>query len=79
MAEHEPFPGNPPTPEEMLGIAATRVVAYWDYMDSIPEDDARPTEQFKAEMDARISWLRYELERDQERRLRPAAPTGGTP
>lgn len=69
------MPALPLPPEANLGIAAKRVVAYWDYMDGIPEDDPRPTEQFKAEMDARMSWLRWEIERDDERRLATERPS----
>lgn len=57
------MPATPLPPEANLGIAAKRVVAYWDYMDGVSPDDARPTEDFKAEMDARISWLRCGAER----------------
>lgn len=42
--------------------AATRVLAYWNYMDAIPADDPRPTEEFKEEMDKRMNELREALD-----------------
>lgn len=45
-----------------LKAAATTVVAYWDSLDAVQEDDERPTELFKTEMDGRIDELRGTLE-----------------
>lgn len=46
---------------DALRSVAIRVLSYWDYMDAVPADDARPTETFKAEMDARMGELRAML------------------
>lgn len=41
---------------------AQGVVAYWDFLDAVPSEDPRPTEDFTAEMDKRINALRARLE-----------------
>lgn len=54
--DHAPFL----CPDE-LRRRARAVVAYWDELDTIPPDDARPTEHFKATMDRLIDGLRTML------------------
>lgn len=50
------------TRTERLRSAATSVVAFWDSLDAVSEEDERPTDDFKAEMDRRIDALREELD-----------------
>lgn len=57
---------------ELVALQAKAVVAYWDSLDTVSENDPRPTGDFKAEMDARIGGLRYLLEQADNR----TAPTG---
>ena len=46
---------------DALQRGATAVVGYWDSLDAVSETDPRPTEDFKAGMDARIEALRHAL------------------
>lgn len=63
-----------------IRAAATRVLAYWDYMDAIPDDGRENWVPLKAEMDARMDALRATLDGQPEYAGGPdGEPAKGTP